>query len=68
MSCSESSRSAAAEEQADRLDENRFSGAGLAGEHGESATEFDLDFLDDREVADVQIAEHRGAERGARKG
>ncbi len=42
---------AAAEQQADGLDEDRLAGAGLAGQDVEARLELDLDRVDDREVA-----------------
>ena len=54
-------RRAAAEEQADRFDEDRLAGAGFAGEDVEAGLELDLDGVDDREVADAEEAKHRKA-------
>ena len=54
------SRCARAEEQADRLDEDRLAGTSLAGQHVEAAVELDLDRLDDCEIADTEKEEHAG--------
>ena len=43
-----------------RVDEDGLSGAGLAGEHGQSVVQFDLDGIDDREIPDLQVGEHGG--------
>jgi biopolymer transport protein TolQ len=51
--------SSTAEQKADRLDENGFAGTGFAGEHVERGFEFDGHRLDDREVADGEIADHQ---------
>jgi hypothetical protein len=40
------------------IHEDRLAGPGLARQHGESRTELDFDALDDREVANLQVAEH----------
>ena len=52
-------RRAAAEQQADRFDQDRLAGAGLAGQDVEAGVELDLDRVDDREVLDAEEAEHR---------
>ena len=49
---------AAAEQQADGLDEDGLAGAGLAGQDVEAGVELDLDRVDDREVPDAQEAKH----------
>ena len=49
---------AAAEQQADGLDEDRLAGAGLPGQDVEAGLELDLDGLDDRQVPDAEEAEH----------
>ena len=54
----EVARRAAAEEQADRLDEDRLARAGFAGQDVEARLELDLDGVDDREVRDAEEAEH----------
>ena len=51
---------AAAEQQADRFDEDRFAGAGLAGEDVERLFKVDRHRLDHREVADGQVPNHAG--------
>ena len=53
---------AAAEQQADRLDEDRLAGAGFARQDVEAGLEFDLDGVDDRQVADAQEAKHGRSE------
>ena len=54
----EVARGAAAEQQADGLDEDRLAGAGLARQDVQAGVELDLDRVDDREVPDAQEAEH----------
>ena len=54
----EVARRAAAEQQADGLDQDRLAGAGLAGQDVEAGVELDLDRVDDREVRDAEEAEH----------
>ena len=44
---------AAAEQQSDRLDEDRLAGAGLAGQDVQAGVEFDLDRVNHREVLDA---------------
>ena len=44
-----------------RVDEDRFSRAGLAGERREARSELELHGLDDREIANLQLAQHRAA-------
>ena len=51
-------RGAAAEEQADRLDEDRLAGAGFAGQDVEARAELDLDRFDDGQVSDGEEPEH----------
>ena len=51
---------AGAEQQADRLDEDRLAGSGLAGQDVEAGLELDLDGLDHRKVADAEEAQHVG--------
>ena len=55
----EVARGAAAEQQADGLDEDRLAGAGFAGQDVQAGVELDLDRVDDREVLDAKEAEHR---------
>src|SRR5437667_412830 len=47
------------EEQQDRVDEHRLSGAGFAGQDVEPRAELHGDALDDGEVSDAKLAEHR---------
>ena len=46
---------AAAGREQQRIDENGFARAGLAGEHRQSGAELQLDSVDDREVADLDM-------------
>jgi hypothetical protein len=48
----------AAEQQTDRFDQHRFSGAGLAGEDVQPRLEFDLGGIDHREMPNPQEAQH----------
>ena len=50
---------AGAPHQQDRVDEHGLASAGLAGEHVEAGAEGDGDGLDDGEVPDAQLAQHR---------
>ena len=47
-----------AEQQADRLRENRLAGAGLAGDRVQARREVELGLPDEDEVLDAQAAEH----------
>ena len=49
---------ATAREQQQRIDEQRFARAGLAGDHGHARAEGDFRFADDREVLDVKGFQH----------
>ena len=49
-----------AEQQPDRLDEDRLARAGLARQDVEAGFELDVDGLDDRKVADAEEAQHVG--------
>jgi len=49
---------AAAEQEADRLDENRLPRAGLAGQDVQAGLELDLDRVDDGEMLDAEKSEH----------
>ena len=51
---------ASAEQQADGFDEDGLAGAGLARQDVERLFKVDGDRLDDREVADGQVADHAG--------
>ena len=54
----EVARRAPAEEQPDRLDEDRLPRAGFARQDVQSGVEFDLDRVNHREVLNAQEAEH----------
>ena len=49
---------APAEQHADRLDNQRFAGAGLAGDGGERVAELQLQTLGDCQLADLQVLNH----------
>ena len=49
---------ASAGREQQRIDQDRFAGAGLAGEHGQARAELQLDGVDDREVADLNMQQH----------
>src|SRR3569623_242956 len=49
---------AVAEREAERVDQYRFAGAGLAGECGHAAAKIEFELGDDGEVADVQVRLH----------
>jgi hypothetical protein len=49
---------APAGDQAERVDDDRLARPGLAGEHGEARAEFDVQCIDDGEVADAEMDEH----------
>ena len=57
----ELSRRPTAQQKSDRLDENRLSGTGLAGQHVEAGLELDLRLVDDSQMSDAQEAEHGGS-------
>jgi len=48
----------AAHQGAHRVDEDRLAGAGLTGEHGETRCQFELDGIDDHEIANGKSAQH----------
>ncbi len=50
---------ALAEQQRQRVDQDRLAGAGLAGEDGEAGLEFEVERVDDDEVADRERLQHR---------
>ena len=50
---------APAEEQLDRLDKQRLTGAGLAGDRGETRTDENSQVVDDPEIGDVELVQHR---------
>lgn len=52
---------ALAQRQGQGVDEDGLARAGLAGKHGEARAEMDLGLFDDDEVADMQGAQHGGA-------
>src|SRR5436190_18872232 len=54
----ELARRPAAEQQSDRLDQDGLPRSGLAGQHIEAGSEFDLDEIDDRQMPDAKEAEH----------
>ncbi len=47
-----------AEQQPERVEQDRLACAGLAGQHGESGIELDIERVDEHEVADRQQAQH----------
>jgi hypothetical protein len=49
---------APADQELDRIDEDRLAGAGLAGEHRESGLELEARGLHDHEIADLERAQH----------
>ncbi len=49
---------AVAEQQRERVEQDRLAGAGLAGEDGEAAVELEVERLDDDEVADRDQPQH----------
>src|SRR5258708_33694766 len=49
----------AADQQLDGVDQDRLSGAGLAGEDAEAGAELQRDVLDDHEIPDYESAQHR---------
>ena len=59
---------ASAERQPERIDQDRLSGPGLSGEHGEAGPDLDVEPVDDREVADCEMGKQRcrGWRNGAR--
>jgi len=58
---------AIAEQQRQRIEQDRLAGAGFAGEHGEAAVELELERIDDDKVADRQQAQHRSVLRKGRR-
>jgi hypothetical protein len=54
---------AVAEQEAERVEQDRLAGARLAGEHREAALELEVERLDDDEVADRQQAQHQAFRR-----
>ena len=58
---------AVAEQEPERVEEDRLARTGFAGEHGEPGIELEVERVDEHEVADRQVAEHR-ASGGGRRG
>ncbi len=54
----EVARRARAKQQSDGFDEDRLAGARFARQDVQAGFELDLDFVDDREVLDAQVAQH----------
>ena len=50
---------AAAEGELQGIDEDRFAGPGLAGEHGQAGREIELEGVDDDEIANGKAQQHR---------
>ena len=55
---------AVAEAEAEGIHEDGLAGAGLAGDDGEAGREFQLQVLDDGELADAQQTQHGGIRYG----
>ncbi len=55
---------AVAQQQRQRIEEDRFSGAGFAREDGQAAVELDVERGNDDEIANREKAQHRGLARG----
>ncbi len=49
---------ARAERERERIDQDRFSGAGLAGKHRETLLEFEVERVDDDKIADRKMTQH----------
>ena len=49
---------ARAERQAERVEQDRFAGAGLAGEHAEARLELELEPLDEHDIVDGELPQH----------
>ncbi len=49
---------ALAEHHRQRVDQDRFAGAGFTGQHGESGVELEFHAVDDHEITDIQRAQH----------
>src|SRR5882724_4815070 len=49
---------AAAAQQAQRLDDDALAGAGLAGDHGQSRPQLQLELVDEGKARDAQYAQH----------
>ena len=50
-----------AQRQRQRIEQDRFAGAGLAGQHRHRRRQLDAQLVDDDDVADGQGGEHRAA-------
>jgi len=50
---------AAAEGEAERIQQDRLAGAGLAGQHGEAGIDLEIQAVDEDDVADRQVQQHR---------
>jgi hypothetical protein len=48
-------------DQRQRTDDDRLAGTGFTGQHVEPTAELELDILEQREAADVQVGEHFGS-------
>ena len=60
---------AVADEERERVEQDRLAGAGLAGEDGEAAVELEIERFDDDEIPDRQKPKHqvrRGRDADAR--
>jgi hypothetical protein len=49
------------EDQAESVDQDRFAGAGLTGEHRHPGLELDVDTINDRKIAHLQVDQHFSA-------
>ena len=49
---------ASAEGEAERVEQDRFPGPGLAGQHAEARSEFELERVDQHDVADRETGQH----------
>src|SRR5687767_476401 len=49
---------AGAERETERVEQDRLAGSGLAGEDSEAGAEFEIEALDQHDVADGEIGEH----------
>ncbi len=49
---------AVAQEQRERIEQDRLAGAGLAGQHRKAAGKLEVERLDDDEIADGQEPQH----------
>ena len=52
-------RALSAHEQGDRIDEQRFAGAGFTGEHRKSGLELHVELFDEGEIDNAQLGKHR---------